>query len=274
MGQGSRRALPPLVQGEAGTLVPAGVAGLAPLRLPRRRQLQQTAEVSPGPPAVGRGMPQGHARENGRTCRESGYPHGWEKGKEYGGAGGGTPPEEGTLGGGGGDTHTPHRRRRRSGRRDGATGWSGAGVRTGPGVKGTTPQHSPTGRRAACGSHGRTWQRHAPRSRAEPSPNARQRSPPLGGRPSTALPPLHPAPRPGRHRPGRARPPPRSGSSRAGGSLCSIAPQRLLSSLRFRVNDPPRDLACAGCCPTALGNAALGRLCPAVQCTRRLDLPL
>lgn len=53
--RGSRRALPPLVQGEAGTLVPAGGAGLAPLRLPRR-QLQQTPKSQLRPPRCGTGV--------------------------------------------------------------------------------------------------------------------------------------------------------------------------------------------------------------------------
>lgn len=53
-GHACRRALPPLVQGEAGALVPAGVAGLAPLRLPRRRQLQEK-QRSPGDRGGNRG---------------------------------------------------------------------------------------------------------------------------------------------------------------------------------------------------------------------------
>lgn len=51
-GHACRRALPPLVQDEAGALVPAGVAGLAPLRLPRSCQLQEKRR-SPGDRGVG-----------------------------------------------------------------------------------------------------------------------------------------------------------------------------------------------------------------------------
>lgn len=64
-GHACRRALPPLVQGEAGALVPAGVAGLAPLRLPRRRQLQEK-QRSPGDRGGNRGRGDTGKRETPR----------------------------------------------------------------------------------------------------------------------------------------------------------------------------------------------------------------